>query len=208
MEVRAHQTQDLDDERVSNGIEHLIARLAIQNKLLGAQNPKVLRHVRLFHAELLDQRTSRELSLSQQLQNRNASRMRERLKDIGFEATERIAHNRIVSYSNIHIHAFIIHFLGPKLRPGDVLVMDNLSVHKLEGVRQRVEAVGARLLYLPPYSPDLNPIEKEGSKLKTLLRSEKARTPEALHNAIERRLPGITAQDAQAWFRLPLAVQR
>ena len=103
--------------------------------------------------------------------------------------------------------AFLDHFLCPKLRPGDVLVMDNLSVHKLEGVRQRVEAVGARLLYLPPYSPDLNPIEKAWSKLKTLLRSEKARTPEALHNAIERRLPAITAQDAQAWFRLPFAVQ-
>jgi transposase len=63
---------------------------------------------------------------------------------------------------------FLDAFLCPKLRAGDVLVMDNLNVHKVEGVLTRVEAVGARLLYLPPYSPDLNPIEEAWSKLKQI----------------------------------------
>jgi len=67
----------------------------------------------------------------------------------------------------------------PQLRPGDVVVMDNLSSHKVAGVRERIEATGAQLLYLPPYSPDLNPIEKAWSKLKQGLRSVKARTKEA-----------------------------
>jgi transposase len=99
---------------------------------------------------------------------------------------------------------FLDAFLCPKLRPGDVLVMDNLNVHKVEGVRTRVEAVGARLLYLPPYSPDLNPIEKAWSKLKQLLRGENPRSPEAIYQAIARIIHKITAQDAKAWFRLPL----
>ncbi len=98
---------------------------------------------------------------------------------------------------------FLDAFLCPKLRPGDVLVMDNLSVHKIDGVRDRVEAVGARLLYLPPYSPDLNPIEKAWSKLKQLLRGENARSPEMVYQAISKIMPAITAQDANAWFRLP-----
>ena len=100
--------------------------------------------------------------------------------------------------------AFLDEVLGPKLKSGDVLVLDNLSTHKVDGVRKRVEAAGARLLYLPPYSPDLNPIEKAWSKLKTMLRSAKARTADALHKAIEDLLPAITPNDAQAWFRLPL----
>lgn len=104
--------------------------------------------------------------------------------------------------------AFLDDVLCPKLKPGDVLIMDNLSTHKVHGVRQRVEAVGARLLYLPPYSPDLNPIEKAWSKLKALLRNSQARTAEALHNAVAQLLPSIHAQDAKAWFRLPFnAVQ-
>jgi transposase len=101
--------------------------------------------------------------------------------------------------------AFLEEVLCPKLRPGDVLVMDNLSAHKVSGVRERVEAAGARVLYLPPYSPDLNPIEKAWSKLKTLLRSAKARTAETLHHAVEQHLPAISPQDAAAWFRLPFS---
>ena len=98
---------------------------------------------------------------------------------------------------------FLDAFLCPKLKASDVLVMDNLNVHKVEGVQTRVEAVGARLLYLPPYSPDLNPIEKVWSKIKQLLRGENARSPETLHQAIAKHMPAITAQDAKAWFRLP-----
>jgi transposase len=95
--------------------------------------------------------------------------------------------------------------LCPKLRPGDVVVMDNLSSHKVKGVRERIEAAGAQLLYLPPYSPDLNPIEKAWAKLKQLLRTAKARTKEALDEAIAELLPLVTAEDAKAWFRLPFA---
>lgn len=92
--------------------------------------------------------------------------------------------------------------LCPKLRPRHVVVMDNLSAHKVDGVRQRIEACGASLLYLPPYSPDLNPIEKAWSKLKTGLRSAQARTVDNLHNTIANLLPTLSAKDADAWFRL------
>lgn len=95
--------------------------------------------------------------------------------------------------------------LCPQLRPGDVVVMDNLSSHKVKGVRERIEAAGATLLYLPPYSPDLNPIEKAWAKLKQLLRAAKARTKEALDEAIAELLPRVTEQDARAWFRLPFS---
>ena len=99
--------------------------------------------------------------------------------------------------------AYLDHVLCPALRPGDVVVMDNLSSHKVTGVRERIEAVGAEALYLPPYSPDLNPIEKAWAKLKQQLRSAKARTKEALDQAIEQLIPTISPQDAKAWFRLP-----
>ena len=97
--------------------------------------------------------------------------------------------------------AYIEQVLGPKLRPGDVVVMDNLSAHKVAGIGELIQAAGAELLYLPPYSPDLNPIEKAWAKLKQLLRSTKARTAEALDQAIAELLPQITPQNAQAWFR-------
>jgi transposase len=96
--------------------------------------------------------------------------------------------------------AYLDHVLCPQLLSGDLVVMDNLSSHKVKGVRERIEAAGAELLYLPPYSPDLNPIEKAWSKLKQLLRSAKARTKEALDQAITELLPEITADNAQAWF--------
>ena len=99
--------------------------------------------------------------------------------------------------------AYLDEVLCPRLRPGHVVVMDNLSAHKVDGVRQRIEARGASLLYLPPYSPDLNPIEKAWSKLKQGLRTIGARSEHALHNAIDQLLPTITAKDAIAWFRLP-----
>ncbi len=92
--------------------------------------------------------------------------------------------------------------LCPRLKPGDVVVMDNLSTHKVEEVRQRIEAAKAELIYLPPYSPDLNPIEKSWSKLKQLMGATKARSVNALHQAIQTLLPQITPDNAQAWFRL------
>jgi transposase len=86
------------------------------------------------------------------------------------------------------------------LREGDIVVADNLSAHKAAGVQEAVEATGARLLYLLPYSPDLNPIERCWSKLKTFLRAAKARTREALDTAVTRALATVTESDARAWF--------
>jgi transposase len=97
--------------------------------------------------------------------------------------------------------AYIEQFVVPELRPGDVVVMDNLSAHKLASVRQLIEAVGARLLYLPPYSPDFSPIELAWSKVKTLMRGLAARTLETLEHAIVHALRAITPSDARGWFR-------
>ena len=97
--------------------------------------------------------------------------------------------------------AFLEQALCPKLKPGDVVVMDNLSVHKVERVRARIEGTHAELLYLPPYSPDLNPIEKAWSKFKQFLRSAKARTAEALDQAVSAAIETITPDNAKAWFK-------
>ena len=97
---------------------------------------------------------------------------------------------------------FLDQVLCPKLRPGHVVVMDNLSAHKVEGVRERIEACGASVLYLPPYSPDLNPIEKAWSKLKARLRALAARAMPQLEHATAQALQTITANDAGAWLRL------
>ena len=84
--------------------------------------------------------------------------------------------------------AYVRQFLAPALRPGDVLILDNLGSHKVAGVREAVEAAGATLRYLPSYSPDLNPLEQVFAKLKVLLRAEAARTTESLWAAIGRLL--------------------
>ena len=97
--------------------------------------------------------------------------------------------------------AYVEQVLGPKLKPGDTVVLDNLSAHKVAGIRESIENCGAHLLYLPPYSPDLNPIEPAWSKFKQFLRAAKARTAEALEQAITEALKTITADNAAAWFR-------
>jgi transposase len=86
------------------------------------------------------------------------------------------------------------------LRPGDIVVMDNLSAHKDAGVIAAIESAGAIVCFLPPYSPDLNPIEKMWSKVKEILRSLKARTAEALLDAIGEALRAVTTTDAEGWF--------
>ena len=96
--------------------------------------------------------------------------------------------------------AYVEQVLSPRLQPGQVVIMDNLSAHKVAGVRELIEATGARLLYLPPYLPDLNPIEQAWSKLKQILRSLKARTLAALETAVAEALSAITADNAIAWF--------
>ncbi len=90
--------------------------------------------------------------------------------------------------------------LAPSLCPGQVVVMDNLSAHRGEVVRELVEARGCEVLFLPSYSPDFSPIEEAFSKLKALLRREKARTKEALVEALGRALDAITLKDARGWF--------
>ena len=90
--------------------------------------------------------------------------------------------------------------LVPKLRQGDIVIMDNLPAHKVAGIREAIEARGAELRYLPPYSPDLNPIEKMWSKIKALLRKAEARTADELLEAIASALQRVTAGDARGWF--------
>lgn len=96
--------------------------------------------------------------------------------------------------------AFVEHVLCPTLQAGDVVVMDNLRAHKVAGIEAAITDCGARLIYLPPYSPDLSPIEQGWSKLKTCLRRAGAQTREALEEAIAHAMERITAADALAWF--------
>ena len=96
---------------------------------------------------------------------------------------------------------FVEQVLGPELRPGDIVVMDNLSSHKGARIRELIESRGAYLRYLPPYSPDLNPIEMVFSKIKQLLRSLGARTQEALWNAMQSVLDTVTPTDAANCFQ-------
>ena len=99
---------------------------------------------------------------------------------------------------------YVEQVLCPTLAIGDVVVMDNLSSHKVTGVRELIQARGAEVLYLPPYSPDLNPIEKAWAKIKQYLRSTRARSKQNLDQAITEALALITADNAQAWFRLSM----
>jgi len=96
---------------------------------------------------------------------------------------------------------FVDHVLVPTLRPGQVVIWDNLSVHKNHKLRRSIEAAGCQLRFLPPYSPDFSPIEHAFSKLKTALRRASARDRPALEHAITVGLATITADDAAAWFR-------
>ncbi len=103
------------------------------------------------------------------------------------------------------LRVFVEQILGPTLKPGDIVAgalwaVDNLRVHKVSCIRQAIEAAGAQVLYLPPYSPDLSPIEECWSKLKAHLRTLGARTREALDEALTQAVTAITAEDAQGWF--------
>lgn len=96
---------------------------------------------------------------------------------------------------------FVEHFLVPALAPGQIVVLDNLSVHKAGRVRQLIEARGCQVLFLPPYSPDFSPIEPCFSKLKEALRKAAARTQEGLIEAIGQAMSLVTSEDAHGWFR-------
>ena len=102
--------------------------------------------------------------------------------------------------NRIAFQAYVEQVLVPELRPGDIVVMDNLSSHKGSAVRQAIEAIGAKLLYLPPYSPDFNPIENAFAKLKTLLRAAAERTVEALWHRIGDLLDRFTPEECANYF--------
>jgi transposase len=91
--------------------------------------------------------------------------------------------------------------VAPKLEPGDIALVDNLGAHRVQGVRTALERRGVALIYLPPYSPDLNPIEQAWSKIKAIVRAANARCIEALVDAVAKALAAITAADIQGWFR-------
>lgn len=95
---------------------------------------------------------------------------------------------------------YVKHILLPTLKAGDIVVLDNLSPHKDKQVKMIIESAGAQLWFLPPYSPDLNPIEKMWSKIKSILRTLKARTEKALIDAIAKALDAITGGDVKGWF--------
>lgn len=97
--------------------------------------------------------------------------------------------------------AYVDQMLAPTLGMGDILIMDNLGSHKVEGVHEAIEAQGAQLLYLPPYSPDLNPIELVFSKLKRLLRSAAARTVGTLWDTIGSLLDRFSPSECAAYFQ-------
>lgn len=97
--------------------------------------------------------------------------------------------------------AYTSEVLVPTLHPGDIVVLDNLSSHKASDIKERIENVGAELRYLPPYSPDFNPIEMMWSKIKACLRHAAARTEETLYDAVAYALDTVTPQDALNWFQ-------
>ena len=105
------------------------------------------------------------------------------------------------STTKVVFEAYVERVLAPTLKPGQIVVMDNLSSHKGSRIRELIEGRGCELLYLPPYSPDLNPIEEAFAKLKTLLRRAGARTRETLIEAMGRALDAVTASDARGFFK-------
>lgn len=97
--------------------------------------------------------------------------------------------------------AFVEQLLVPTLLPGDVVVMDNLGAHYATGVREAIESAGAKILYMPPYHPELNPIEEAWSKLKQYLRSAEARNHKLLDRAVAEGADIITMEDSVGWFQ-------
>ena len=96
--------------------------------------------------------------------------------------------------------SYVKNTLIPTLKKGDIVVMDNLSCHKVKGVKEAIEEAGASVLYLPPYSPDFNPIEMMWSKIKALLRNWKTDTLELLHSVIPDAFSSVSVSDISGWF--------
>lgn len=96
---------------------------------------------------------------------------------------------------------YIKEFLSQILKEGDIVVLDNCTAHKVAGVKQAIEACGAKVLYLPPYSPDFNPVELLWSKVKAILSKEKARTFQTLEKALKLALNSVSVDDISGWFK-------
>lgn len=103
--------------------------------------------------------------------------------------------------NRLSFEAYVAQILVPTLKPGDIVIMDNLGSHKGNCIRRMIRQAGARLLFLPAYSPDLNPIEQVFSKLKTLLRKAEARTVDALWKAVANLIPNFQQQECANYFR-------
>ena len=103
--------------------------------------------------------------------------------------------------NGVIFRAYVEQFLAPTLRPGDIVIMDNLPAHKVAGIEEAITAAGASLLYLPPYSPDFNPIEMVFAKLKAILRKASERTVDALWHRIGTALDEVTPHECSNFFR-------
>jgi transposase len=143
-------------------------------------------------------------SAQEQGQEHDAYRLDEPLWDGGVDVP-RGGHRDALAFE-----AYVEHFLAPSLIEGQVVVMDNLGAHQPKKVRELIEARGAELVFVPSYSPDLNPIEQAFSKIKNILRKLGARTHEALLEAMEEALSKVTPADVAGWFNhcgYPVEVQ-
>jgi transposase len=139
-----------------------------------------------------------------------AQRVREAVPDTRFHRTTILSSVRLDgttvpmvfegSLNGDIFRAYVEHFLAPSLRPGDIVVMDNLSSHKVKGIAGAIEAVGASVLFLPPYSPDLNPIELMWSKIKAILRKLKIREKNLLDDAVALAFDAVSLTDIAGWF--------
>lgn len=104
------------------------------------------------------------------------------------------------SFDTLAFTAFVERYLAPSLVPGQIVILDNLSVHKAKRVKELIEERACQLLFLPAYSPDFSPIEQAFSKIKAHLRKASARTQETLDEAISEALSKVTSEDAKGWF--------
>lgn len=132
---------------------------------------------------------------------------REKYKNKHFTLIAAMTKNRIIApmvvedaVNSATFEAYVKHFLIEELKPGQVLIMDNLSSHKSQKVKKILKKKGIEIVFLPPYSPDLNPIEMAWSKLKTYLRKRKAKSEEALHKAIRAGLNKIKPTECKNWI--------
>jgi transposase len=100
----------------------------------------------------------------------------------------------------VAFRAYIEGQLVPTLRPGQVVIADNLGAHRTRGVREAIEGVGAKLMYLPPYSPDFSPVENCGSKIKESIRADAPRTPSAVYKSMGYAIGAVTPSDTRGWF--------